>query len=155
MRPAARRYVSNNGTKSTVSARSFGCEDPSVFILCVGHRLSDIGYRQLLGVSYWTRAVSPACWTVGCSKHGGVMALGLNGSEFNWREEQTEWNAEPISKKQKGKTPVIWSYSYAYVKVALSTNHIVYVTHCFENGYLSPFSFIYCLFTTCTCSSKF
>lgn len=32
------------------------------------------------------------------------MALGLNGSEFNCRETQTERNAEPISKKQKGKT---------------------------------------------------
>lgn len=78
-------------------------ESVCVYSVCwapaVGHWLP-----PTLGVSYWTRAVSPACWTVGCSKHGGVMALGLNASEFNCRETQTERNAEPISKKQKGKT---------------------------------------------------
>lgn len=57
----AKRYVATSqtmGQGSTVSARSFACEDASVFMLREGLPLSDIGCRQLLGVSNWTLGAS-------------------------------------------------------------------------------------------------
>jgi len=45
-------------TSQTIERNAPAVGRMPLFVLCVGLRLLDIGCRQLLGVSYWTRAAS-------------------------------------------------------------------------------------------------
>lgn len=71
MRPALRRYVSNNGTMGSVSARSSGsrelCVYPERRAPAVGHWLPPTPWSSLLDRA----RLSAAGCTVGCAQHDG------------------------------------------------------------------------------------